>query len=93
MLLTGGERTVSLATVLCGHPCHLMHAANVQDRPDGAPLLVLVRNPGGERLKRCAVGLADFQIVSGHLIVRANRDGMPWAIKLLAHCPRAARID
>ncbi|CAI2936252.1 hypothetical protein [Aminobacter niigataensis] len=93
MLLSGGEGTVPLATVLCWHPRWLMDAANVEDRPEGALLLILIRNPGSERLKRCAIGLADFQIVPGHLIVTANHDRVPWAVVLLAHCPSAALID
>ena len=85
MLLAGGKRTVSLAAMLCRHPRWLMDAANVEDRPKGALLLVFVRYPGGQRLKRYAIGPADFQIGSGHLIVRANRDRMPRSVMLLAH--------
>jgi hypothetical protein len=50
MLFSGGERAIPFTTVLCRHPRHLMDTANVEDRPDGAFLLVLVRNPGGECL-------------------------------------------
>lgn len=93
MLLSGGEGTVPLAAVLCRHPRWLVDAANVEDRPESALLLVLIRDTGCERLKCCAIGLADLQVVPGHLIVRAYRDREPWAVVLLAHCPSAVLID
>ena len=93
MLFSGGERAIPFTTVLCRHPRHLMDTANVEDRPEGPLLLVFVRKSGGERLNRRAVGLADFQIIPGLVIIRSNRYRMPWAIVLLAHCPTAALID
>lgn len=94
MLLAGGKGRVPFAAVFGRHPCHLPKTADVQDCRHCSLLLILIRHAVRQRLKRHAIGLADFQIRARLLIVGPHLDRVPRPIaSCLRHAASPVRID
>lgn len=87
MLLAGGEAGIPLAAMLFGHPCKVVHAADVHDRRHGALLLVLIRNALRDGLNSHAISLADFKVAGRQFVVGSDCDRQPGTVvaALLSH--------
>lgn len=72
MLLAGGKCRFPFAAMFFGIPGKVRHAAQEQDRREGGALLLRRRRAAVDRLYGDTIGLPDFEIVLGRIIVRAN---------------------